>query len=343
MNGSVPETIYDPNYTGIVASAVYMVFLMIVGGVGNILVILAIIVSPRLKNSSYAFTINLSLADLGVNLVVIPLGLVSLFNYGWPPDPIACRTIFYLYTITISVSLQTLTMVALNRYCLISKPRKMFDKFFGMKQIIAVLLGLWMNAILLSILPELGFGAFLYDPHLRICYADNSDLYAWWHMNGMIIFGFVAFFSTIPVLYFLTFRTVRASKLKVHAAQPQQQDANTSRPEGAGHNQPKPTVKRRMRISKDEIRLTQIMALIFVILAVCWSPLLIVHFFKRHFAVPVAIQRLAVLLVYTNSSFNPYVYAWLNKNFRDAYKKILSCGKIPIKMTNATIVTLGND
>ena len=318
---------------------------MIVGGIGNLLVITAIIISPRLKNRSYAFTFNLSIADLGVNLIVIPLGLVSLFNYGWPPDPIACRTLFYLYTITISVSLQTLTMVALNRYMLITKSRQTFSKFCGTKPIIMTLFALWMNAILLSILPELGFGAFHYDPYLRICYVDNSDPSAWWHMNGLIIFGFVAFFSTIPILYFLTFRAVRASKLRVHAQKEQTNSTttqNTNSPEDAAGGMQKRKKRKTFKISKDEIRLTQITALIFVILAVCWSPLLIVHFFKRHFVVPVAVQRLAVLLVYTNSSFNPYLYALLNKNFREAYKRILSCGKSRISMGDATVVTLEN-
>ncbi|XP_072032803.1 G-protein coupled receptor moody-like [Amphiura filiformis] len=337
---------YTPSYIGLMASAVYMTFLTIVGGLGNILVIVAILISPRLKNRSYAFTFNLSIADLGVNLIVIPLGLVSLFNYGWPPDPIACRTIFYLYTITISVSLQTLTMVALNRYLLITKPRQTFVKFCGLKQIVATLFALWMTAILLSIIPELGFGAFHYDPYLRICYVDNSDPAAWWHMNGIIIFGFVAFFSTIPILYFLTFRAVRASKLRVHAQSeqtnnhPSAQNANCTDGDDAYRQRASIKKRKTFKISKDEIRLTQITALIFLILTICWSPLLLVHFFKRHFDVPVAIQRLAVLLVYTNSSFNPYLYALMNKNFRQAYKKILSCGRSQIIMTDATIVTL---
>ncbi len=337
--------VYEPSYAGIVTSAVYMIFLSIIGGLGNILVILAILISPRLKIRSYAFTFNLSIADLGVNLIVIPLSLVSLFNDGWPPDPIACRTLFYLYTITISVSLQTLTMVALNRYLLVTKPRKTFLKFCGVKQIVLTLFILWVLAISLSILPELGFGAFHYDPYLRICYVDNSDPTAWWHMNGIIIFGFVAFFSTIPILYFLTFRAVRASKRRVHAQLEQVNSISNASNSAVNDSvqQRAPIRKRKtFKISKDEIRLTQITALIFVILTVCWSPLLIVHFFKRHFDVPVGIQRLAVLLVYTNSSFNPYLYALMNNNFRQAYKKVLSCGRSKITLTDATEATQSN-
>ena len=317
---------YKPTYASLVTSAVYMTFLIIIGAIGNILVIIGVLMSPRLRSHSFhVFTINLSVADLGVNLVVIPLGLKSLFNYGWPHDAIACRIIFYLNIITIAASLETLALVALNRYFLITKPRQTYMKFCGMKPIAATIFAIWINVILLAILPELGFGVFHYDPYLRVCYVDNSDLSTWWYINGIVIFGVVTFFLTIPILYILTFCAVRASKLRVHPQMQPNADANAAvhHPDGRVHQIAKN--EKAFQISKNEIRITQIIALISVVLIECWSPLFIVHFFKKHFVVPVAIQRAALLLVYTNSSVNPYLYALLNKNFKLAYKKILSC------------------
>ena len=310
MNSSVNTSEfqpYQPAYTGLVASSVYMTLLVIIGAIGNILVIIGVLMSPRLRSHSFhVFTINLSIADLGVNLIVIPLGLKSLFTFGWPHNPTSCRIVFYLNTITLGVSLETLTMIALNRFFLITKSRQTVMKFCGLKPIIIASVAVWIIVIILCILPEFGFGVFQYNPYIRVCFMDNSDLSSWWYLNAVFIFMMVVFFSTIPILYILTFRAVRASKLRVHAQMDLTHNAvvengNSVNQQVTRSVQPKEGNKAKpTKISTNEIRLTQITALIFIVLVVCWSPLFIVHFFNRNSDVPVPIQRLTSLLLYTN-------------------------------------------
>ena len=310
------STVNDTHMGSIIAMAVYLGFLSICGGFGNLLVVIAIAISPKLRTPSYIFVANLGIADLGVNFVVIPVTIVSMFRPGWPPSDVGCRIMFYLFIIGISISLETIFLIAVNRYCLIVKPRAKFDKYCSIKPVIASLVYVWVSSIFFIILPEFGFGTFHYDDTLRQCYADFTDKASYWHVNALIFYGFFSTFILIPTLYCLTFRAVRKSRRRV------QPDLNA--PTGGTNNNIGNVAK---VVSDKELRMTKLMVLIFMLIVICWTPFCIVHFFKKDFDVPVAIERLAVMLVYSNSSVNPYLYAWLNSNFRKAYKVILSCGK----------------
>ena len=299
-----------------IAMAVYLGILSCVGGFGNLLVIIAIIISPKLRTPSYAFVANLGVADFFVNIIVIPLTLVSMFRPGWPTSDVGCRSMFYILLIGTGVSLETILLVALNRYCMIVRPKATFDKYCGVKPVVASLVYVWFTSVLFIILPEFGFGTFHYDMTLRQCYGDFGDKALYWHVNALIFYGFFTAFFLVPILYCLTFHAVLKSRRRVQVDISRAQSNVVSRARDSSKT-----------ISDKEIRMTKLMMLIFLLLIICWTPFCLVHFFKKDYNVPVPLERLAVMLVYSNSSFNPYIYAWLNSNFRRAYKVILSCGQ----------------
>ncbi|XP_072034533.1 melatonin receptor type 1B-like [Amphiura filiformis] len=302
----------DDDIVPVIAMAIYLGILSCCGGFGNLFVIIAIIISPKLRTPSYAFVANLGLADFVVNFVVIPLTVASMFRPGWPTSDVGCRVMFYLLIIGTGVSLETIFLIALNRYCMIVKTRATFDKFCGVKPVVASLIYVWFTSVFFIVLPEFGFGTFHYDMTLRQCYADFTDTASYWHVNALIFYGFFTSFLLIPILYWLTFRAVLESRRRV------QSDISQSIVMSGESSKV---------ISDKEIRMTKLMVLIFSLIMICWTPFCIVHFFKKDYDVPVPLERLAVMLVYSNSSFNPYIYAWLNSNFRNAYKVILSCGQ----------------
>ena len=82
-----------------------------------------------------------------------------------------------------------------------------------------------------------------------------------------------------------------------------------------------------LKVTKADVRLLKMLLTIFITYVSCWSiyVFLIVFDFRDQFPVPV--YFLAGMMAHTNSSINSIVYGVMNKNFRDAYKKILSCGK----------------
>ena len=142
------------------------------------------------------------------------------------------------------------------------------------------------------------------------------DIVTYWYVNALLLYAMGLGVILTPFLYWLTFRTVQASKKRIRDAQ------NTTR---LGIHDDSNLCQRRVR--PEEIRLTKIMVTIYIVLVVCWFPLLTVHFFKHDYVIPVALERISLMLVFTNSSVNPYLYAGLNNHFRQAYKRILLCEK----------------
>ncbi|XP_038064042.1 melatonin receptor type 1A-like [Patiria miniata] len=295
----------------LVAMTVYLLFLAITGLAGNLLVIISVAISPRLRTTSFAFVFNLSVADLMVNVLVIPLIIKSFFDYGWPHNPLGCRLVFYILAFAVGNSLITLTAIAASRYCFVSRPRRTYNIFCGWKAVILILIYNYLSGVTFILITELAnICTIRYLPDIRFCYLDN-DLATFWYINGILFYGALTCFLLIPLLYCQTFRTVRQSKHRVWAARVAQQ------PTVALYGGRPPVVH------PAEIRLTKMMLLIFILLLICWTPISVLHFFKHRFSIPKSIHRLCIMLVLTNSSINPYVYAWFNKNFLHAYKRIL--------------------
>ncbi|XP_038059525.1 melatonin receptor type 1B-like [Patiria miniata] len=288
----------------VVAMAVYISLLSVSGFVGNILVIVSVAISPRLRTTSYAFIVNLSVADLAVNVLSIPLVVRSFLEYGWPHDPLWCRWVCYLFLMGIGVSLFTLTAVAASRYCLVAYPRRIYNRCCGMKAAGLIVANNWFLSLLLALIHHWGnFDGIRYIPSVRFCFLDAFDGVSYWYVSVAVVC--IVCFILIPLLYCMTFRTLYVSQRRLHAAR--------RRNAFARH--------RRQILHPAEIKLTKMLAVIFLILLFCWTPIWVTHFVDTspHF------QRLGVMLVLTNSSVNPFVYAWLNEHFKRAFKRILLC------------------
>ncbi|XP_038059906.1 G-protein coupled receptor moody-like [Patiria miniata] len=293
-----------------VGVTVYVGLLAVVGFVGNILVIVSVAISPRLRTTSYAFIVNLSVADLLINVFVIPAIGVSFFDYGWPHDIFWCRWLCYLFLLCVGVSLLTVTDIAASRYCFVSRPRQTYRKYFGCKSVAIILIHNWFVALLFIFIHSWsGISGIQYHPVLRFCFLKDSGNLEFWYINFIMIYFLATCFVLIPCLYCLTFRTLYLSQRRVR-----RQTAPRSRG-SFGHW--------RQILHPAEVKLTKMMALIFILLVLCFTPVSIMHFF----IVDPIYQRLGVVLLLTNSSLNPFVYAWLNTHFKKAYKRILLCGK----------------
>ncbi|XP_038064041.1 neuropeptides B/W receptor type 2-like [Patiria miniata] len=322
MNESQPpttttDTLAD-DLPALVAMTVYMSLLAIMGLIGNILVIVSVAISPRLRTTSYAFIVNLSVTDLAVNVLVIPVMTVSFYNYGWPHIPFWCRFVAYIFCLSIGISFVTLTMIAANRYSLVSCSRRVRLKYCGWKGTTLCLFFNWFSAFCLVLFQEFYYKATVrYDTVLRFCYPDSSEPATYWYLSAILIYGTLIGFILIPILYCKTFHSLQVSRRRTET---------WARP--AGKTRPrKQNNQSQRRVHPAEVKLTKLMAVIFTVIIICWTPLWVVHFFKLTYDIPKGVERLCILLVLTNSSINPYLYAWLNKNFLRAYKKVLLCGR----------------
>ena len=92
--------------------------LIVLGAVGNSLVVLAVVRKPAMRTARNVFIINLAISDLLLCLVTMPLTLMELLTQYWPlgDTPFVCRLVGTLQATSIFVSTISITAIALDRY-----------------------------------------------------------------------------------------------------------------------------------------------------------------------------------------------------------------------------------
>ena len=92
----------------------------IFGICGNLLVCVSIVTSKRLHLVGHIFVFSLSVADLGVLLICLPLVLLNAdFHYSWPFEEVGCKILLPLTDIFYGVSIGSIVGISFHRYRMI--------------------------------------------------------------------------------------------------------------------------------------------------------------------------------------------------------------------------------
>ncbi|KAI5713671.1 hypothetical protein M8J76_003297 [Diaphorina citri] len=94
------------------------------GGVGNILVCLAVCLDKSLQNVTNYFLLSLALADLLVSVLVMPLGAIPGFFGYWPLSVSWCNVYLTSDVLACSCSIMHMCCISLGRYLGIRNPLK---------------------------------------------------------------------------------------------------------------------------------------------------------------------------------------------------------------------------
>ena len=96
--------------------------------VGNTLIIIIVHKRPELKKTINYFIVNMAVSDLVFPLTAIPVHLAEASSWEWPIDgtagSIACKLIYFLVSVSLTVSIQSLVWIALDRFVAVVWPMK---------------------------------------------------------------------------------------------------------------------------------------------------------------------------------------------------------------------------
>ena len=154
--------------------AVVKLFICFIGTVGNVAVILAVLFSRKLQNTTNVFVTSLSIADLLVSMFLVWLAVARLSDDGWPfPNAyLLCQASAFLVFICIGVSVYNMAAIAVNRLMLITRPY-LYTKIYRPGYIAIMVAFTWVIPFSFGIaLPLNDIGGFGYDPRDHTC----SDL-----------------------------------------------------------------------------------------------------------------------------------------------------------------------
>ncbi|MEE6519351.1 hypothetical protein FKM82_031106 [Ascaphus truei] len=281
--------------------------IILLGLVGNSLVIYMIVKYKNMRTVTNFFIANLALADIMVDSLCLPFTLVYTLMDEWKFGLVLCHLFPYAQAMSVNVSTLTLTVIALDRYwCIVFHLNSRISKNLSFL-IIAVT---WLAAAIFAI-PLAIFREYRYEDlpfinlKIAVCaekWPSNNSRDAAIYSLSMLILQYVLPLAVICYAYIRIWL-----KLKNHIS---------PTPRSESHKRRKNT--------------TKMLVMMVVVFAVCWLPF---HIFQLAIDLDVALVFHEYKLLYTifhviamcSTFTNPLLYGWMNKNYRNGFLLFFSC------------------
>ncbi|NP_001279934.1 neuropeptide Y receptor type 2-like [Callorhinchus milii] len=282
--------------------------IILLGLVGNSLVIHMIVWYRHMRTVTNFFIANLALADLMVDTLCLPFTLVYTLLDEWKLGATLCHLVPYAQALSVHVSTLTLTVIALDRHrCIVfHMESRISPRASG-----AVIAITWLVAAVLAA-PLAIFREHkvvelpLIDVRIVVCSEKwpngNSQ-------DGTIYSVSMSLLQYVLPLAIISYAYIRIwVKLKNHIS---------PCAKGSGHCRRRNT--------------TKMLVMVVVVFAVCWLPF---HLFqllsdldKRlfDFTEYKLLYSIFHVVAMCSTFANPFLYGWMNKNYRNGFITFFRC------------------
>ncbi|XP_046877080.1 neuropeptide Y receptor Y7 [Hypomesus transpacificus] len=281
--------------------------IILLGLVGNALVIYMIVRFRNMRTVTNFFIANLAVADLLVDTLCLPFTLVYTLLDEWKFGAVLCHMVPFAQALSVHVSILTLTVIALERYrCIVFH---LGQRLTWRSSFLIMALTWTLSSILAG--PLAIFREYRYEeiPSINLRFAVCSE--KWPH--GTSWDGVIYSFSMLVLQYVLPLAIISYAyiciwvKLKNHVSPSSRSDS----------------LKRRKKTTK-------MLALVVVVFATCWLPF---HVFQLASDLDLALRLKEYKLIYTvfhivamcSTFANPLLYGWMNKNYRNGFLMVFRC------------------
>eukprot|EP00079_Xenopus_tropicalis_P012141 XP_002938788.1 PREDICTED: cannabinoid receptor 2 [Xenopus tropicalis] len=263
----------------------------------NTVILCMIWTSSHLRRKpSYIFLMSLALADFLASMV---------FSYSFVDFHVfhgAGTHAVFLFklggvTASFTASLGSLLLMAFDRYVSIHKP-SMYKSKVTRKRALLALAGMWLITMFIAYLPLMGWNCCQLDTSCSELFPliSNNYLASW--MILVVVLLTLIIYSYAHILW-------KAHKHAVYMEQ---------------HNMQSGRGQARLRL---DIMLAKTLALVLLVLVICWSPVLILMMHSLLFSLDRSIKTIFAFcstLCLVNSMVNPMIYAWRS---RELHRKLI--------------------
>ena len=283
--------------------------------VGNLLVLVAVLRFERLKIPTNYFVCSLAFADVTVAILVLPLSLIYdltggewwfgwVFCYFWRSCDVMCCTASILH----------LCCISLDRYWAITKPF-VYSMKMSNRRVACMIISVWFCSVLISFIP-IYLGWFTDDPGTLYTDTNKCDLTV--NKIYAVLSAMTSFYIPFVVMVFAYAAILRIANVQANAIKksiPRHSCAVTGRQEKLEH-------------SANDRKALRTLGIIMGVFIVSWLPFFLMYIilpFCEDCQISPTMISIITWLGYGNSCMNPVIYAFMNKDFRWAFKKLLTC------------------
>ncbi|XP_065339229.1 gastrin/cholecystokinin type B receptor-like isoform X3 [Cloeon dipterum] len=317
---------------------------LVLGVVGNSLIVFTILRYKRMKSATNVFLASLASADLLLIIVCIPVKVAKLFSYTWTMGEFLCKSVHYIQNVSAISSVLTLTAMSTERYYAIVHPMR--AKYTcTIRQATKIILGTWVASFLLSI-PIL-FVQVLLPVGGRVkaywCVRNWDDVTLW---QAYEVYMLLLLLVVPTIIMGATYSSISCEVWRVmkrrqtmttgQGLQSMEQLRRAPRTMAMRHSSRCSTTSTvRNRLAEDDNRtVKQVVKMLIAVVAlfvVCWAPVLIDNVLTAYGVLPFIrtanLKHMATafhLMAYFNSCINPIVYGFMSRNFRESFHKALA-------------------
>ncbi|KAJ8024883.1 Melatonin receptor type 1C [Holothuria leucospilota] len=286
----------DPKEPRILAIPLGIISLL--GIPGNILVIFAVCSSRKLKTSTNFLVANLAFSDL-VTCLTMPIHIFTILN-GRPPLDSVCVLVGGVFSISLGASILNLSLIAVNRAYLITKPRSQYDQLYSRKKIALMLIFSWVYVTLaVSVPPAFNIGALGYEPLYRVCVTVISHTMNFYYnlLKAVVVAPFI--FILILCYVYIYFTVQKTTNASLHMCNQNDQ------------------LQQQMR--KRQIAVTKNLFIIVCVYTICVTPYFILSVQPSTYH----LRPWLVTLALFNSCVNPFIYGFNHPQFKEVFRHIL--------------------
>ncbi|KAB0801817.1 hypothetical protein PPYR_04003 [Photinus pyralis] len=302
-----------PNQINHYALAVLYVIIMIIGLVGNILVIAIFIRSRSLRTPANSLVMNLAISD-ALMMSKMPVFIFNSIESGPALGRLGCQIYGFLGGLSGTASICTLAAISLNRYYVIKFPLNM--RFTGARSKICIALA-WIYSVTFSSIPLLDteLGSYVPEGYLTSCSFDYLS-----EMAGVKLF--ILIFFTAAWLMPFTIITFCYIHIWIVVLE--------TRNVGKSGNESSRNIKLEEKRRQD-LKLAGTIFIIIILWFVAWTPYAVVALLgiSNHadLITPLA-SMIPALFCKTASCIDPFVYALSNPKFKNEVKRCFFKGSI---------------
>ncbi|KAI1287370.1 Neuropeptide Y receptor type 2 [Halotydeus destructor] len=321
MTSGLPDLTYDQepitadsyiNSMPAVRAFFYCLYCLIflVGICGNALVCYVVLRNKNMQTVTNLFITNLALSDILLCTFAVPVTPLYLLTFrNWVFGKLFCHLLPYAQGVSVYISAFTLMSIAIDRFFVIIYP---FKPRMEIRICLTIIACVWISAAVLT---------FPYGWYMEIVQIpENGKLYCeevWPKEASRKAFGF----STSVLQFVIPFIIISFCYMKV-----------CLKLRDRARQKPGAKSVRKEELERERTRRTNRMLIsMVVIFGLSWLPLnmnnLIADFYSpaNEWLFARAFFLLCHAAAMSSTCYNPFLYAWLNENFRKEFKQVLPC------------------